>query len=628
MFGAVRGISFFASSDFSSRFLEQLADPMALVLFHTKNVRKALESPASLGVDVLLLLGITGLIAAVAMMFGQASAPLHQTVYINLSLLALPKYTLLSLGRGFAAYVISLIFTLIYGTIAAHNHKAEKVMIPALDIMQSIPVLAFLPGLVLAMINLFPRREIGLELSCILMIFTAQVWNMTFSFHGSLRSIPTALREVSALQRLTGWQIFKLLEVPAAMTGLVWNSMMSMAGGWFFLTVNEAFQLTINGVNHDFRLPGIGSYMQEAIDKNDHVAQFGAIVAMTIMIIIVDQVFWRPIVVWSQRFRLEDSAGTETAHSWVVDLFKRSKLLVLIPHFRSRLRSRASDARALAARMRSAAADSSSVTLDMAVIKRWISWIVLALLAVIACWGGAKLLNLFVHLPIRDFTPHDSWTQREDWLTVLLALLASFARTTSAVLLGAAWTLPVGILIGLSPKWSHRLQPVTQVLASFPAPMLFPLVFAALAILHIPFGIGCVALMLLGAQWYILFNVVAGASAIPAELKEAASVYGMGTFERWRRLYLPSVFPSLVTGLVTAAGGAWNSTIVAEALQLHGGTIFTFGLGSIISQASAGGKYPLLAASVIVMSLAVVALNRIIWKRLYRLAESRYSLNV
>jgi NitT/TauT family transport system permease protein len=601
---------------------------MPLVLFHTKNVRKALESPVSLGVDVLLLLGLTGLVAALAMMFGQASAPMHQKVYINLSLWALPKYTLLSLGRGFAAYAISLIFTLIYGTIAAHNHRAEKIMIPALDILQSVPVLAFLPGLVLAMISLFPNREIGLELSCVIMIFTAQVWNMTFSFHGSLRSIPTALREVSAIQRLTGWQIFKLLEVPAAMTGLVWNSMMSMAGGWFFLTVNEAFQLTIHGVSHDFRLPGIGSYMQEAIDQNDHFAQIGAIVAMTTMIIVVDQVFWRPIVVWSQRFRLEDSASADVAHSWVVDLFKRSKLLVLVPQLRGRIRSRAARALEAATRMEAVAATSAPGLFNLSLIKRITTWIVLTLLVLMAIWGALKIGDLFIHLPIYDSTPHDSWMQREDWIIVSLALLASFARTTAAVLIGAAWTLPVGIMIGLSPKWSHRLQPVTQVLASFPAPMLFPMVFAALAILHIPFGIGCVALMLLGAQWYILFNVVAGASAIPAELKEASSIYGMSGFERWRRLYIPSVFPTLVTGLITAAGGAWNATIVAEALQLPGRTIFTFGLGSIISEASADEKYSLLAASVVVMSLAVVFLNRLIWKRLYRLAESRYSLNV
>jgi NitT/TauT family transport system permease protein len=599
---------------------------MALVLTYTNKVRQALKAPASIGVDLLLLIGIAGFVAALAMMFGQASAPMRPTVYINLSLWSLPRYTMLSLCRGFAAYAIALVFTLIYGTIAAHNHTAEKFMIPALDILQSIPVLGFMPGLVLAMIGLFPSREIGLELACVLMIFTAQVWNMTFSFHGSLRSIPTALREAAALQGLNGWQIFRLLEVPASMIGLVWNSMMSMAGGWFFLTVNEAF--TLKG--RDFRLPGIGSYMQEAIDKRDHLAQLGAIVAMILMIILVDQVFWRPIVVWSQRFKLEDSSGEDAPHSWMVNLFQHSQLLRKVSRWIARRRTPDVARPSAKVGQNARAGLSASLSPHIPAIKRGVTWLVVALLGCLAIWGAVRLLILFTHLPIHDTDVHDSWTQREDWINVFVALLASFLRTTSAVLLGAAWTLPVGILIGLSPRWSHRLQPVTQVLASFPAPMLFPLVFGLLVLMHIPFGIGCVALMLLGSQWYILFNVVAGASAIPADLKEAASLNNLSTAQRWLKLYIPSVFPSLVTGLVTAAGGAWNATIVAEALNLgHDELIFTFGLGSMIYRASGSSdKYPLLAAAVVVMSVAVVFLNRLIWKRLYRLAESRYSLNV
>jgi len=599
---------------------------MALVLFHTSKVRQALKQRASLGVDVMLLAGIAGLVAALAMVFGQASAPMRQQVYIDLSLWALPKYTLFSLARGFAAYAISLIFTLIYGTIAAHNHTAEKVMIPTLDILQSIPVLGFLPGLVLAMISLFPNREIGLELACVIMIFTAQVWNMTFSFHGSLRSIPTALREAAAMQGLTGWQIFRLLEVPAAMIGLVWNSMMSMAGGWFFLTVNEAFTLTINGQNHDFRLPGIGSYMSEAIDKHDHLAEIGAVFAMTLMIILVDQLFWRPIVVWSQRFKLEDSAAADEPHSWVVDLFKHSRILRGISRFIARLRHRSASSAAVAL---AASHPSESKIRRIQLLKRIVNYVVLAGLCVMAVIGAIKLLNMFIHLPIHDPTPDRSWSEREDWITIFLALLASFARTTATVVIGALWTLPIGIMIGLSPRWSHRLQPVTQVLASFPAPMLFPLVYALLLLLHIPFGIGCIALMLLGAQWYILFNVVAGATSIPAELKEASHIYHLQPVQRWTKLYLPSVFPYLVTGLVTAAGGAWNATIVAEYLNLgHGEPIVAFGLGSMIFRASDSGKYSLLAAAVVTMSVFVVMLNRALWKRLYRLAESRYSLNV
>ncbi len=493
-------------------------------------------------------------------------------------------------------------------------------MIPALDILQSIPVLGFLPGLVLAMISLFPNREIGLELACVIMIFTAQVWNMTFSFHGSLRSIPTALREAAAMQGLSGWQIFRLLEVPAAMIGLVWNSMMSMAGGWFFLSVNEAFQLTIHGVNHDFRLPGIGSYMSEAIEQRDHLAQLGAIIAMVLMIVLVDQIFWRPIVVWSQRFKLEDSTDADEPHSWVVDLFKHSAML---RHLSRVFRRKHHGEPVVVERVH------RPTPAWIAPARKFLTWLVLTAGCVAAIMGALKLLDLFVHLPLRDPDPSHPWYLREDWITILLALMASFARTTAAVVIGGIWTLPVGIMIGLSPRWSHRLQPINQVLASFPAPMLFPLVYELLVLLHIPFGVGCVALMLLGAQWYILFNVIAGATAIPAELKEAGRIYDLSAIERWKKLYLPSVFPYLVTGLITAAGGAWNATIVAEALSLgHDVTIYTFGLGSIICRASDSEKYSLLAAAVVTMSVFVVLLNRIVWKRLYRLAEGRYSLNV
>jgi NitT/TauT family transport system permease protein len=595
---------------------------MAISPKYKDRVRQALESQASIGVDLLVIVGIAGLLAAAVMVFGQVSAPMRQQVYINLSLWSLPKYVMFSLARGIAAYIISLVFTLIYGTIAAHNHTAEKIMIPALDILQSIPVLGFLPGLVLAMISLFPSREFGLELACVIMIFTAQAWNMTFSFHGSLRSIPTALREVAAINGLTGWQIFRLLEVPAAMIGLVWNSMMSMAGGWFFLSVNEAFQLTIHGVSHDFRLPGIGSYMSEAMDQGNTKAQIGAVVAMIIMIVVVDQVIWRPIVVWSQRFQMGDTAASEQPKSWVVDLFRHSKLLRGATRWLGRRKANPVVEDASPIRPKFELSKN-----QFAWIKRLATWMMVFILAGSAAWGAVRLIGLLIHIPIHDRSTQ-SWTEREDWIMIILALLASFARVSAAVIIGTAWTLPLGIIIGLSPKWSHRLQPVTQVLASFPAPMLFPWVFAILVFAHIDFTVGCTVLMLLGAQWYILFNVIAGASAIPPELKEAGIVYHMDRAKRWKEIYLPSVFPYLVTGLVTAAGGAWNATIVAEALTINKSNFYAFGLGSVIYKSADHEKYALLAAAVVTMSVFVVLFNRVVWKRLYRLAESRYSLNV
>jgi NitT/TauT family transport system permease protein len=536
------------------------------------------------------------------------AAPHHELVDIDLSLWSLPMYTFLSMTRGFAAYLLSLAFTLIYGTIAAHNRKAARLMIPALDVLQAVPVLGFLPGLVLAMIALFPTRELGLELACIVMIFTGQVWNMTFSFHGSLRSIPQGLREAAEVQGWTGWQRFRFLELPSAMIGLVWNSMMSMAGGWFFLTVNEAFTLG----NRDYRLPGIGSYMNEAIRQGNGSAMVAGILAMTMMIVLVDQVVWRPIVVWSQRFKVEEIVGNEPPRSWVLEAVRKSHVYHVLVTWQERS----------AMTLRTKRVAGSATHPPSLPVLRWVMrWVLLALLVLLAVSGLFALVQLLAGLPL--------WgsSKSEDWLTVLLALAASFLRTTAAVMIGAAWTLPVGILIGLSARWSQRLQPVIQVVASFPAPMLFPLVAIVLATLHVPFTIGCVALMLLGSQWYILFNVLAGAMAIPADLKEVARVYRWSRWKRWTSLYLPSVFPFLVTGLITAAGGAWNATIVSEFVVLRGETLSTFGLGATISHATADGNYSLLAASVSTMAVCVVLLNRLFWKRLYRLAESRFSLD-
>ncbi len=616
---------------------------MPLVVFHTRRVREALKSPAKLGPELLFLAAVATFVGLLMMLSQRAWSPFTEKVAISLSYWALPKYTMLSLSRGFAAYVLSLIFTLVYGTVAAHNHRAEKLMLPALDVLQAIPVLGFLPTLVLAMVHLFPTREMGLEIACIVMIFTAQAWNMTFSFHGSLRAIPSALREVAAIQRLSGFQIFRLLEVPAAMIGLVWNSMMSMAGGWFFLTVNEAFKLG----EHDYRLPGIGSYMNEALTAGDHV-HFGpviaAIIAMVIMIVLVDQICWRPIVVWSQRFKMEDQAQADAPQSWVLNILQQSRIYKALGRIvRKMRRPRHADrpsATVAAGAVPSAPAAMSNgpaplaggtVAFDpvapprmsaMELVGKVGKWLMIGLLAVGSIWGGVELVRLLTALPIHGAADH------ADWIGVLLALLASFLRTSAAVLLGAAWALPAGIMIGLSPRWSERLQPVIQVVASFPAPMVFPLVTLFLVVLHVPFTIGCVALMLLGAQWYILFNVIAGASAIPQDLKEVSNVYPMSRLERWRRLYLPCVFPYLVTGLITAAGGAWNATIVSEYVQTGSKPFMAFGLGSMISSATEKANYPLLAAAVVTMAVFVVMLNRFFWKRLYRLAEERFSLNM
>ena len=556
-------------------------------------------------VDLLLMLGLLGLFVGL-FDFARGWTGAHRaTVEIDLSPAALPRYTFYSLSRGLIAYAFSLLFTLLYGYWAAKDKIAERILVPLLDILQSIPVLGFMPGLVLALVSLFPHSNIGLELACILMIFTGQVWNMTFSFFHSLRSVPADMREVDTVYRFNWWQRFKWVELPFATMGLVWNSMMSMAGGWFFLATIESFQLG----DDDFRLPGIGAYMSVAVDKGDVPAMIYAIIAMTLMIVIVDQLLWRPIVVWAQKFRVEEGGSQEAMSSWFLDWLVRSKLLRAI---REAIRKR-----------RRAAATSSippkpkdlSAKTDPVHSAVWLARVLLGLLVLGLAYGGWRLFLLLVEV------------NGKEWGALIGAAFVTLGRVLVSTLLGTLWALPAGLAIGLSPRLSRILQPVVQVAASFPAPMLFPIVIGVLQLLGVSLGWGSILLMLLGTQWYILFNVIAGAMAIPADLKEATRSYRFGTSQRFWILYLPAVFPYLVTGWVTAAGGAWNASIVAEIVTFKGETLRAIGLGAEISLAAKDKNLPVLTASILVMSALVVMFNRIVWRRLYDLAERRYSLN-
>jgi NitT/TauT family transport system permease protein len=582
---------------------------MALILLQSDKMKKALAAPASVGIEAFVLLGVVGFFAGLILIGERVAAPMKSHFEISLSLWQLPKYTAFTLLRGLAAYLLSLCFTLVYGIIAAHNKRAEKIMLPALDVLQSLPVLTFLPGLILLFVHLFPTRQLGLELACVVTIFTAQAWNMCFSFFGSVRGIPSPLREVTAIQKLSGWQVFRLLEVPASMIGLVWNSMMSMAGGWFFIATSESFS--------DYKLPGLGSYMQAAQDASNVKAQVGAVIAMVIMIVALDQFVWRPIVVWSERFKLEDLSAADQPQSWVMDIFRRSRLVVWAQKRLIGWKQRPGRAAAKIASPQELEQRAELVGL----VSKVLTIVSLTALALAFVWGLWALFSLLKRVPFVSPT-HD------DWRYIILGLFASFGRVLLAVILGAAWTLPAGILIGLSPKWAQRLQPVVQVVASFPAPMLFPWVVGGLALLGVPFSIGCVSLLLLGTQWYVLFNVIAGAMAIPSDLREAARVYRLSRWFTWRKLYIPAVFPHLITGLVTAAGGAWNATIVAEYFQMGGQERYTFGLGTIIVKATSSENFPMLTAGAITMAIFVVTINRLVWKKLYRVAESRYSLSI
>jgi NitT/TauT family transport system permease protein len=553
--------------------------------------------------DLVLVAALGGGIYGLVHLAREWTGVLRPAVEIDLSLGALPGYALLSPSRGLAAYVLSLVFTLVYGYWAAHDHVAERVLIPALDILQSIPVLSFMPGVTLGLVGLFPHSNVGLELASVILIFTGQAWNMTFSFYYSLRSVPRDLTEVAILNRFGWWQRFRWVELPFSTIGLVWNSMMSMAGGWFFLMLSEAFVLG----DKDFRLPGLGSYMSVAVAKGDGKAMLGAVVAMTLMIVALDQLLWRPIVVWAQKFRVEESGQTEAMESWFLNFLLRSQILPSVKGLLARL------ARPRPPRPRPAAvvAGPARGRGPAGAVSLLVFFLVLALLA----WGAVDLVRLLRHVPVAT------------WGGIVVAALLTLSRVLLATALGTLWALPAGLAIGLSPRLSRILQPVVQVVASFPAPMLFPAAVAVLTALGVSLDFGSVLLMLLGTQWYVLFNVVAGATAIPADLREAARIYRVGTWQRFRELYFPAVFPYLVTGWVTAAGGAWNASIVAEYMSFRGHVLAANGLGARIQAATESGQFAVLAASTAVMAAMVVLFNRFVWRRLNVVAEERFSLS-
>jgi NitT/TauT family transport system permease protein len=559
-------------------------------------------------IDLVVLLGVAGLIFGVIDLARRWTGQHQAAVTIELSPWYLPQYTFFSLCRGLIAYLLSLGFTLVYGYWAAKDHVAERVLIPVLDILQSIPVLGFLPALVIGLAALFPHSNIGVELASVIMIFTGQAWNMTFSFYHSVRSVPLEQNEVATLFGFSWWQRLKWVELPFSTVGLVWNSMMSMAGGWFFLTACEDFNLKGKDFHADFRLPGIGSYMQEAIYAERVDAMLWAILAMVLMIVALDQLLWRPVVVWAQKFRVEEGGEQDNASSWFLNWLRRSQILAGLFRLVHRWRL-PSEARV------------PKPEPDLAMQSTSANWVSsFSLLAFLV------LLGILVYAVYRLGLLLEPLYLR-DWVRTFGAAGATLARVLISTLLGTLWAVPAGIAIGLSPRLSRILQPVVQVVASFPAPMLYPLVIGALAIAGVSFGWSSMVLMLMGTQWYILFNVIAGAMALPADLREAARSYRLTTWQRFRVLYLPGVFPHLVTGWVTAWGGAWNASILAEYLDLREKTLVTFGLGALIHEDAENLRYDRLALSILIMALIVVIFNKAVWKTLYRLAERRYSLN-
>ena len=528
-------------------------------------------------------------------------------IVISQSPRALPQYAFYSMVRIGLAYLLSLFFAIGYGYLAAYNKRIEALMIAALDILQSIPVLSFLPGVMLAMVALFPRRQIGVEMGAIVLIFTGQVWNMAFSFYSSIKSIPRELSEAASIYKFSRLQKLIQLELPYSAIGLVWNSIVSVAGGWFFLMACEMFVLG----TRDFRLPGLGSYLQTAAGTGNYVAITWGLVTMISIIVATDQLIWRPVIAWSDKFKFEQVESGSRVRSPLLHVLQHSrglrslKELTIIPLGEGLYRRLAKERREPVAQIAATGKDRALALLRGLIL-------VVAATAVIYAALQALALLRQVH--------------GSQFAEIMKGALATFLRVNVSLILAAAWTIPAGVAIGFHPRLARIAQPIAQIAASVPATALFPVLLLALVRLGGGLGVGSIALMLLGTQWYILFNVIAGAMAIPSDLKEVATLFHFTTVQKWKTVILPGIFPFLITGMVTASGGAWNASIIAEYFRLKNQTLQTVGLGAVISAATDSGQFQILLMATIVMATMVVTINRLVWRPLYRLAETRYKL--
>ena len=528
-------------------------------------------------------------------------------VPISNSIGALPLYAFYSIVRMTIAYLLSLAFAVTYGYVAAYNTRIEPLMVAVLDILQSIPVLSFLPPVVLAMVSLIPGHQLGIEMAVILLIFTGQVWNLAFSFYSSLKTIPKEMLEASRIYRYSGWQRFWQLEFPYSAIGLVWNSIVSVAGGWFALIFCETFSMG----DRNFQLPGLGSYIQTATNSGNVHALLAGIATVILIVVATDQLVWRPLIAWSDKFKFEQVESADRVTSPILEMLRRSRLCQDLP---GRIWNRIEEpvyhrlAQSKECRVvrpldeaRSGKASPGLWALGIAGF-------------LVVCW--AALQAMFMLRTI-------SWA---DLRLLLAGAAATFLRVNTSLLISAAWTIPVGVAIGFNPKLARIVQPLAQILASVPATAFFPILLIGLVKIGGGLGIGSIALMLLGTQWYILFNVIAGAMSIPSDLREVASLFHFTRWQRWTRLILPGIFPYLITGMVTASGGAWNASVMAEYSHVQGHTLETIGLGAQIDAATDSGRFAMLLMATILISLMVVTMNRLVWRKLYRLAETRFKL--
>jgi len=548
---------------------------------------------------------IAGAAVLVAHGFSQMNRPLQAVSQapIVLDPLRLPGYALLTTLRMFAALFASLVFTFVTATLAAKSRKAGLVIIPALDILQSVPVLGFLTFTVAFFMNLFRGSQLGVECAAIFAIFTAQAWNMTFSFYQSLKTLPPELDEAARMFGLSPWARFWRLEAPFAMPGLIWNMMMSMSGAWFFVVASEAITVGKTTVT----LPGIGAWIATANDKGDYGAVAWAVGAMIVVILLYDQLLFRPVVAWADKFRFETTAASDEPSSWLYDVLRRARLLQRIGRPLGQLQQAV---RKLPLQPPVRLPVSKDPRVDKAMDVAWAAFVVG--LAACGAWLVVGYVSKFLH-----------------WSDVMTAFGLGFMTLVRVIVLIALASLvwvPIGVWIGLRPAWAEKIQALAQVAAAFPVNVLYALAVPIIVGLNLNHDIWLSPLMVLGTQWYILFNVIAGASALPGDMREAARVLHLGSWAWWRSFALPGIFPYFVTGALTASGGSWNASIVAEVVNWHGQSISSHGLGAFIAEATAKGDFPRVITGVAVMSVFVIALNRTLWRPLYAMAERRFRL--
>lgn len=558
--------------------------------------------------DIVLLIFIFLILFFLAWAGQQMTSPyeLGEPLAISLSPGQLPFYALRTASRLFAALSLSVIFTFVIGALAAKNRRAERIIIPAIDILQSIPVLSFLSITVMGFIHLFPNSLLGPECASIFAIFTSQVWNMTFGFYQSLKMLPDDLKEAAAVFQLSAWQRFWKVEVPFSMSGLLWNMMISMSASWFFVVLSEAISVS----HQNIRLPGVGSYIAVAIQQHDLTAVGYAILTMAVVIILYDQILFRPLIAWSEKFKLEYSPDEEEYQSWLIDLIRRSRLMKQIGYTLAKVKERFINPR-WATRIRPQT--TPLINLER---KKWLDWFWNSVLALVIVGSGAFLLRFIL-----------ASLKFSDILTVVWLGAVTGTRVIILIVLSSLIWIPVGVWVGLRPRWAQKIQPIIQFAAAFPANLFYPLFVIAIVTFHLNVEVWLTPLMILGTQWYILFNVIAGASTIPRELYLAADNLGLRGWLWWKRLALPGIFPFYITGAICAAGGAWNASIVAEWVSWGNTTLRATGLGEYIHASTIAGDFPKIALGTMMMCLYVLAFNHLIWRPLYRFAEERFNFS-